>query len=151
MVMLGLLQVDRMTFESTLEIQSVATEDYGWYGCIAHNELDDDTHDVKLDVTSAPDTPLGFRVVNFTDHAVTLTWDPAFDGGFQQFYKILYVDEATESRRYIDVFPENVTTFTVTPLERGRMYSFRIMSSNKLGDSNYTSETVRQQTSSKLI
>jgi hypothetical protein len=140
-----------MTFESILEIQNVETEDYGWYGCIAHNELDDDTHDVKLDVTSVPDTPLGFRVVNFTDNAVTLTWDPAFDGGFQQHYRIMYVDEGTENRRYADVYPENITTFTVTSLERGKTYYFHTMSYNALGNSNYTTEIVKQQTSSKLI
>ena len=43
--------MDRMTFESVLEVRDVQTEDYGLYNCIAQNEIDLDSTDVQLDVS----------------------------------------------------------------------------------------------------
>lgn len=143
-------QVDRMTWESTLFVRDVQTKDYGGYDCVARNELADERHTVQLDVTSVPEPPLGFHVVNFTHDSVTLTWIPGFDGGYEQSYKIRWVLVGSDNARYVDVYPRNTTVFTVTQLALGTEYSFSVAAYNVIGESNYTSETVRQETSSKF-
>lgn len=145
-------QMDRMNFESVLEVRNVQTKDYGLYNCIAQNEIDVDTHDVHLDVTSVPDQPLRFRPINSTDTEVTLTWDPGFDGGFNQSYTIMYFEVGRERHLYADVYPTTgTTTFTVGSLRRGTLYGFRIKAYNKLGSSNYTTETVQYETTSEFF
>jgi len=144
-------QMDRMTFESILEVREVQTEDYGLYHCMAQNEIDSDSHDVQLDVTSVPDTPLRFRVINSTDNSIMLTWDPGFNGGFEQTYNIMYFEtEGPELRKYVDVHPRGATTFDVGALRRGTPYGFRIKALNTLGSSNYTTENVQYDTTSEF-
>ncbi|ODM93893.1 Nephrin [Orchesella cincta] len=142
-------QVDMMTWESILLVKDVQTRDYGGYECVARNELDDERHTVRLDITSAPEPPIGLHVVNFTHDSVTLTWIPGFDGGYEQSYKIRYIRVGSDNARYVEVFPKNMTIFTVTQLALGTEYAFAVAAHNVIGESNYTTETVRQETSSK--
>lgn len=51
-------QIDALTYESTLLIEKVAPADYGTYECVARNELGQVKENVRLDITSPPDTPL---------------------------------------------------------------------------------------------
>lgn len=140
-----------MTWESLLFVRDVQTKDYGAYECVARNELADERHTVQLDVTSAPEPPVSFQVVNFTHDSVTLSWMPGFDGGYEQAYKIRYVRVGSDNARYVEVFPKNVTVFTVTQLALGTEYTFAIAAYNDMGESNYTTENVRQETSSKFL
>lgn len=138
-----------MTWESTLLVKDIQTKDYGSYECIARNELSDERHTIRLDVTSAPEPPVGFHVVNFTHDSVTLSWIPGFDGGYEQSYKVRYIRVGSDNARFVEVFPKNITVFTVTQLALGTEYAFSISAQNVVGESNYTTESVRQETSSK--
>lgn len=138
-----------MTYQSILLIKDVQSRDYGGYECVARNELADERHTVRLDITSAPEPPMGLHVVNFTHDSVTLTWIPGFDGGYDQSFKVRYVRVGSSNARYVDVFPKNTTIFTVTQLALGTEYAFSVAAVNVIGESNYTGENVRQETSSK--
>jgi hypothetical protein len=139
-----------MTWESVLYVKNVDAGDYGAYKCNARNELGDETHIVRLDVTSVPEPPIGLKVLNFTHDSVTLTWLAGFNGGYDQSYKLKYWKVGTDHYRYEDVSPRNSTIFTVTNLALGTDYAFSILGVNYLGEGNYTTEIVQQETSSKF-
>ena len=135
-------------WESILEVKTVDIKDYGPYECIAKNAMGDARHVISFNVSSVPETPFGLRVLNFTHDSVTLTWIPGFDGGFPQTFRIRYWKADSDYHRTVDVEPGDATIFTVSPLALGTEYSFSICAINPLGESNYTTETVRQETSS---
>ena len=56
---------------------------------------------------------------------------------------------STEAYKYADVYPANVTNFTLGGLALGTDYLFGIMAFNDLGESNYTTDVVKAKTSSK--
>jgi len=138
--------VDLITWESILEVYNVESRDYGPYECIARNELDTVAHEVILEVSSVPDPPTSLKILDFTHDAVTISWVPGFNGGFEQSYKIRYAKVDSRFHRYVDVFPENETSFTVTPLASGTEFVFSVQAINSLGPSNY-SQLIHQETS----
>lgn len=83
-------QRDPLTFESILLIQHVTSSDYGPYECVAKNEMGFATTTVRLEVTSAPDTPVSISVLNVTHDSVTVAWTPGFDGGMRSTYRVRY-------------------------------------------------------------
>ncbi|CAG7826939.1 unnamed protein product, partial [Allacma fusca] len=136
-----------VTWESILEVKNVDIKDYGSYECIAKNSMGDEKHVITFNVSSIPEAPLGLHVQNFTHDSVTLTWIPGFDGGSQQTFRIRYWKSDSDYLRTVDVSPRNTTVYTVAPLALGTEYSFSICAFNSLGESNYTGEIVRQETS----
>ena len=139
-----------MTWESILEVNNVDSKDYGAYECLAKNSMGDGRHTITLNVSSVPETPLGLRVLNFTHDSVTLTWIPGFDGGSSQTFRIRYWVSNSDHTRSTDVSPKNATVYTVSPLALGTEYSFSICALNSLGESNYSTDIVRQETSSTI-
>lgn len=83
-------QLDSITYESILLIERVTPSDYGQYECVVKNELGDTKENIRLDITSPPDTPINLTVVNVTHDSVTLTWTPGFDGGMKASYRIRF-------------------------------------------------------------
>ena len=83
-------QMDLVMWESSLEVTSLRSRDYGQYDCIARNELGFNKTSVTLTGTSRPDPPLSLRVLNVSHEAVELSWNPGFDGGLPQAYRIRY-------------------------------------------------------------
>lgn len=59
------------------------------------------------------------------------------------------IQVGNEFFKYADVYPANVTSFTLGGLTLGTEYLFSIMAFNDLGDSNYTQDIVKARTSSK--
>ncbi|KAG7155821.1 Synaptogenesis protein syg-2-like 7, partial [Homarus americanus] len=51
--------------------------------------------------------------------------------------------------KYTDVYPANVTTFTVTGLSLGTSYSFNVLAFNNKGQSDFTKDEVKATTSSE--
>ncbi|XP_059352881.1 nephrin-like [Daphnia carinata] len=142
-------QVDIVTWESTMEVGSVRSRDYGLYDCVARNEMGINTAKVVLSGTSRPDPPLALHVVNVSHDSVYLAWRSGFDGGLFQSYRLRYRQIGNEFYKYADVYPTNMTAFTLGGLALGTEYLFGIMAFNNLGESNFTQDIVKARTSSE--
>ncbi|KAL0273716.1 UNVERIFIED_CONTAM: hypothetical protein PYX00_006332 [Menopon gallinae] len=148
-------EVDATTFDSILTVNNVESGDYGNYECEVRNEKGLSVTKIMLDVTSAPDTPTSLTVLNVTHDAVTLSWVPGFDGGIRSSYRIRYKPHdssaAAEGFRYLEVLPDNVTTFTINGLELNTEYIFNIMAFNRLGGSKYLSDSIKAKTANFML
>jgi hypothetical protein len=143
--------LDPLTWQSELKVKNIALRDYGHYGCAASNMWGTSQHQVILSATSKPDPPQRLRVLSSTYNSVILTWQPGFNGGFQQYFRIRLQRVGSEGFLFVDVFPHlpAATAFEVSDLQMDTAYSFSIMAFNKLGESAYTSELVQTRTASK--
>lgn len=63
-------------------------------------------------------------------------------------YKIRYREMEADSYKYEDVYPTNLTQYTIRGLEMNTGYVFSIMAMNKLGNSKYLPDLVNVKTSS---
>lgn len=140
-----LKQIDALTYESTLLIEKVANTDYGNYECIARNDLGQSKENVRLDITSKPDTPLSLNVLNVTHDSVTVAWTPGFDGGMKASYRVRYREANSEHYKYEDGM-SNSHKLTITGLKMNTVYLFSVMASNQLGNSNYLPDLIKAQT-----
>ncbi|XP_050737080.1 nephrin-like isoform X2 [Eriocheir sinensis] len=137
-----------VTYESVLLIKNITTKDYGFFECLAQNSLGSSRTAIHLDITSRPDTPLDLKVLNATHNSIDLTWTPSFDGGLPQKYRVRYHVTGAARYQYTDVYPDNVTSFTVTNLALGTTYSFAVLAFNDKGESDFTEQDVQATTSS---
>ena len=55
----------------------------------------------------------------------------------------------SELVKYADVYPRNVTSFTLGGLALGTEYALSVMAFNERGESGYTQDVVKARTSSK--
>ncbi|XP_047213993.1 nephrin isoform X4 [Girardinichthys multiradiatus] len=123
---------------STLRVVNVsAILDYAFFSCTARNSLGDDKLDIQLVSTNHPDPPSSFGLVSVTHDSVTLEWIPGFNGGLQQRFRIRYYWDQSISFMYVDVFPLDATTFTVTGLQPLTTYNFSVNALNTIGESGY--------------
>ncbi|XP_050785757.1 nephrin [Gopherus flavomarginatus] len=121
---------------STLTISNVsAMHDYATFTCRASNALGTDKLDIQLLSTSPPDPPTGLKVVSVTHNSATLEWIPGFDGGLPQRFRIRYRWPGTPGALYMDVFPAQTPTFTLTGLSPATPYSIGVSAYNTLGES----------------
>lgn len=141
-------QIDPLTYESVLMVEKVDSNDYGLYECKAENEQGKSVENVRLDVTSKPDTPLNLNVLNFTHDSVTLAWTPGFDGGLKATYKIRYREASSSRYHYADSLP-NAHKLIVEGLKTNTVYLFSIMGMNNLGDSAWRPDLTKAQTRSE--
>jgi hypothetical protein len=90
-------------------------------------------------------------VVNVTHRAVKLEWQPGFHGGMDQYFRLSYQPSKHHKGqpRYWDVYPANADSSILSDLEPGVEYVIDIMSTNNLGESNFTYEPVIVRTSSE--
>lgn len=138
-------QIDSLTYESNLIIEKVANSDYGNYECSARNRLGESKENVRLDVTSKPDTPITLNVLNATHDTVTIAWTPGFDGGMKASYRVRYREASSELYRYEDAMP-NSHKLTISGLKASTTYLFSVMASNQLGNSNYLPDLTKALT-----
>lgn len=143
-------QIDSLTFESTLLIEKVAPADYGLYECIGRNELGQHKDNVRLDITSKPDTPISLNILNTTHDTVTIAWTPGFDGGMKASYRVRYREMHSEHYKYEDGLP-NTHKLTITGLQMNTAYLFSVMASNALGNSIYLPDLTKAITKGQYI
>ncbi|XP_029433046.1 nephrin isoform X2 [Rhinatrema bivittatum] len=126
---------------STLTIVNVsAALDYALFTCTATNPLGVDSFDIQLLSTSRPDPPTELKVVSFTHNSVTLAWSAGFDGGLEQKFRVRYHWKEAASFMYVDVFPPQAPTFTITGLNPDTPYNFSVNAINALGESDYADD-----------
>ena len=139
-----------LTRQSTLSVTGVEMQDYGPYECRASNIWGSDSHQIVLSVTSKPDPPTRLEVLSTTYNSVILSWQPGFDGGFHQYYRLRWQTGDTTGFQFVDVYPHDSTEYEVTDLMMDTQYSFSIMAFNKLGESGFSLEPVGARTASKF-
>jgi nephron len=142
-------QIDPLTYESVLMVEKVNANDYGLYECKAKNERGESAENVRLDVTSKPDTPLNLNVLNTTHDSVTLAWTPGFDGGLKATYKIRYREPSVNRYHFVDTLP-NAHKLIVEGLKTNTVYLFSIMAMNNLGESAWRPDLTKAQTKSEF-
>ncbi|XP_034279551.1 nephrin [Pantherophis guttatus] len=123
---------------STLTIANVsAMLDYAIFTCTANNDLGTDVFDIQLLSTSRPDPPTEFKVVSVAHNWLALEWIPGFDGGLQQSFRVRYHWPGAPSFLYVDVFPPQSPTFTLTGLQPSTLYNVSVNARNALGESDF--------------
>nr|XP_014345801.1 PREDICTED: nephrin [Latimeria chalumnae] len=123
---------------SLLSIANVsAVLDYAVFTCTARNPLGLDVFDIQLVSTSRPDPPTELKCVSFSHNSVTLQWTAGFNGGLEQKFRVRYHWDKAPSFMYVDVFPPQATTFTITGLIADTPYNISVNAINALGESDY--------------
>ena len=149
-VLPGIRQIGLYTYESTLLIHEVNPLDYGLYGCRAHNALGSAAGEIQFGKPGRPDRPLALRAVNRTAVSVSLHWIAGFDGGLSQRFRLRFKPTSGSylkaSFNFLDVDSSKTRGFTVTGLRPGTEYTFAIQAINALGESEYTSDLVKEST-----
>lgn len=124
--------------QGNLTIKSIKKEDHGRYECVLENEIATLVASTHLYVDSTtPHAPTNVSV-NTSAFAATVTWQPAYDGGYEQTYVIWYrmsdQPDQSESDWKTIRSPEGFTTFTLYNLQQDTEYEFQVYSRNILGD-----------------
>ncbi|XP_060607688.1 hemicentin-1-like [Ruditapes philippinarum] len=78
--------------QTNITIRNTTQQDLGLYKVVVENSVGMYTHFYELKATDKPETPKDFRLMNdtITDTSVALSWQPGFNGGFQQTFVIIY-------------------------------------------------------------
>ena len=144
--------LDPLTWQSQLTVTQVQMKDFGPYGCVAENKYGSHRHSVILVITSKPETPRGLRVLSTTYNSVMLSWQPGFNGGFQQYFRIrLRPVGSKDDYQYLTDIPSQATQFEVSNLQVDTQYTFNILAFNKLGESGFSTGVVQAKTASKYL
>ncbi|KAG1679580.1 Protein turtle [Nymphon striatum] len=132
--------------DGTLSLKGLKKQDHGHYECVLMNEIATLVTSTLLIVEgTTPHAPTNVSV-NTSTHAATLTWLPAYDGGFKQRYIISYkfADQGDNAWKKIMV-PGDTTVFTIHSLLQNTKYDFKVQSKNELGE-GMSSRVVRATT-----
>ncbi|XP_015437593.1 PREDICTED: protein turtle [Dufourea novaeangliae] len=132
-----LLQRNRMKpAGGNLTIESLRRSDFGFYQCVASNEVATISASTQLIVEGTqPHAPYNVSGTA-TEFSVTLTWLPGYSGGpdYKQDYTIWYRESGTSEWETIPVTPSGSTTVTINRLTPGTLYEFQVIGKNALGD-----------------
>ncbi|XP_076367006.1 protein turtle homolog A-like isoform X1 [Tachypleus tridentatus] len=135
-----------------LTIHNLHKEDHGRYECVLENDVATLVTStmivIEVDISGTTPHPPTNVTVNTSASAATLSWLPAYDGGYTQSYVIWYriASHGENPWRTMSV-PDGATTFTLYRLDPETVYEFRVQSRNALGDGMF-STTVKAETSS---
>lgn len=123
-----------------LTIKGLKKEDHGRYECVLENEIATlVTSTLLLVESTTPHAPTNVSV-NTSAFAATVTWLPAYDGGYDQSYVVWYrlADQGDSDWRTIKVIPDATTTITLYNLQPESIYDFQVLSKNVLGDGMFS-------------
>ncbi|XP_026296255.1 protein turtle isoform X12 [Apis mellifera] len=124
------------TVGGNLTIESLRRSDFGFYQCVASNEVATISASTQLIVEGTqPHAPYNVTGTA-TEFSVTLTWLPGYSGGpdYKQDYTIWYRESGTSEWKMIPVTPSGSTTVTINSLTPGTLYEFQVIGKNALGD-----------------
>nr|XP_031847976.1 protein turtle-like isoform X2 [Nomia melanderi] len=119
-----------------LTIESLRRSDFGFYQCVATNEVATISASTQLIVEGTqPHAPYNVSGTA-TEFSVTLTWLAGYSGGpdYKQDYTIWYRESGTSEWLTIPVTPSGSTTVTINNLTPGTLYEFQVIGKNALGD-----------------
>ncbi|XP_017760101.1 PREDICTED: protein turtle-like isoform X1 [Eufriesea mexicana] len=119
-----------------LTIESLQQSDFGYYECVASNEVATISASTQLIVEGTePHAPHNVSG-SATEFSVTLTWLPGYSGGpdYKQDYTIWYRESGTSEWKMIPVTPSGSTTVTINSLTPSTLYEFKVIGKNALGD-----------------
>ncbi|XP_026824104.1 protein turtle [Ooceraea biroi] len=119
-----------------LTIESLRRADFGFYQCVASNEVATISASTQLIVEGTqPHAPYNVSGTA-TQFSVTLTWLPGYSGGpdYKQDYTIWYRESGTSEWKTIPVTPSGSTTVTINNLTPSTLYEFQVIGKNALGE-----------------
>ncbi|XP_018406941.1 PREDICTED: protein turtle-like isoform X1 [Cyphomyrmex costatus] len=124
------------TIGGNLTIESLRRADFGFYQCVASNEVATISASTQLIVEGTqPHAPYNVSGTA-TQFAVTLIWLPGYSGGpdYKQDYTIWYRESGTSEWKTIPVTPSGSTTVTINNLTPSTLYEFQVIGKNALGE-----------------
>ncbi|XP_044593030.1 protein turtle-like isoform X3 [Cotesia glomerata] len=135
-----------------LTIEGLRRNDFGYYQCVASNEVAVILSSTQLIVEgSQPHAP--YNVTGTASQfSVTLHWLPGYSGGpdYKQDYTIWYREAGTSTwRTPIPVTPSGSTSVTINSLSPGTLYEFQVVGKNAISD-NMTSKITTIKTLGKI-
>ncbi|KAL3885257.1 hypothetical protein ACJMK2_025345 [Sinanodonta woodiana] len=128
-------------FAGLLRLQMTSLSDLGEYSCTVNNSIGQSTKKIQLSLKSTPDPPINLSTLSHTWESVILSWEPGFDGGYNQSF-VIYVNSIYGLR---EVNLSSQTSFNVTGLMPQTRYSFTVAGKNIRGGGN-KSESLAVQT-----
>ncbi|XP_065159614.1 protein turtle isoform X4 [Atheta coriaria] len=131
------LQKNRVrTTGGNITVESLRRSDFGFYQCVASNEVATIVATTQLVVEGTqPHAPYNLTGTA-SEFAVTLGWLPGYSGGpdYKQDYTIWYREAGVTEWSTIPVTPSGSTQVTINRLAPGTTYEFQVVGKNALGD-----------------
>ncbi|XP_069115505.1 nephrin-like isoform X5 [Argopecten irradians] len=147
-------KVDTIKYRSVVTISDISEAEYGTYVCSASNEKGQDTFDISVDGTSRPDQPGDLTFINATHDMLTISWNPGFNGGLPQRFKVRYKEKSRPGYTHIDITPidNRVTTvFVIKGLRKDTSYLVAVLTSNDLGAAEGSPPEIEIRTSASAL
>ncbi|XP_044748189.1 protein turtle isoform X3 [Coccinella septempunctata] len=119
-----------------ITIESLRRSDFGFYQCVASNEVATIVTATQLVVEGTqPHAPYNLTGSS-TEFSVTLSWLPGYSGGpdYKQDYTIWYRESGVTEWSTIPVTPSGSTQVTINRLAPATNYEFQVIGKNALGD-----------------
>jgi hypothetical protein len=99
-----------------------------------NNSLGTDYHEIVLLEPGKPEPPSDVDLLSTTDHSVTLSWIPGFDGGYNQTFVVTLLDQKTMRMiRTRTLDPSQTNGTTLEGLSQHTSYLIRVQAKNKAG------------------
>lgn len=127
------------TYDSLLKLDNIRTEHYSTvFKCVAENGFGTDEHLISLTEPGRPDKPSQFHIVLTTPNSVRLSWNPGFDGGYNQTFALTVYQQRTGrevKKKTLEVNEMNwwLNETTISNLVPETSYLVRIQAKNKAG------------------
>ncbi|KAL2094419.1 hypothetical protein ACEWY4_009138 [Coilia grayii] len=124
----------------SLHFLSVAKEDHGIWECVATNEATSITATTKVLVSgTTPHAPLEIRVV-VTSSAANVSWEPGYDGGFEQTFSVWVKRESLGAHDWLSLPATTRGQYwlLLKGLQPDTSYQFSVLASNKMGNAHFS-------------
>ncbi|OWF40059.1 Nephrin [Mizuhopecten yessoensis] len=147
-------KVDTIKYRSVVTISDISETEYGTYVCSATNEKGQDTFDISVDGTSRPDQPGELTFINATHDMLTISWNPGFNGGLPQRFKVRYKEKNRPGYTHIDITPIDIrvtTVFVIKGLRKDTSYLVAVLTTNDLGPAEGSPPEIEVKTSASAL